>query len=168
MADLFDYLNWRGDLSFEKVPFNKIDALLLAHVTYSIFDGIVPESFSERKTFAQVARDFSASPDYEERIYSRVMANSGVIHACEDLGIRGRHIIGMYGPFSKEMNCAMIKDFDIRYLVTKDYGISTGFIEKMEAALEMDATLIVVASNYTEHPGSEDDVVKQIRDEMNG
>lgn len=68
MADLFDYLNWRGDLSFEQVPFNKIDALLLAHVTYSIFDGVVPENFNERKTFAQVAKDFSAAPDYEDRI----------------------------------------------------------------------------------------------------
>lgn len=68
MADFFDYLNWRGDLSFEKVPFNKIDALLLAHVTYSIFDGVVPESFSKKKTFAQVARDFTKTADYEERI----------------------------------------------------------------------------------------------------
>ena len=68
MSDFFDYLNWRGDLSFDKVPFCKIDALLLAHITYSIFDGVVPESFKERKTFAQVAKDFSAAPDYEERI----------------------------------------------------------------------------------------------------
>ena len=68
MSDFFDYLNWRGDLSFEKVPFNKIDALLLAHVTYSIFDGVVPESFSKKKTFAQVARDFTKTADYEERI----------------------------------------------------------------------------------------------------
>ena len=68
MADFFDYLNWRGDLSFEQVPFCKIDALLLAHVTYSIFDGVVPPSFDERKTFSQVAKDFAAMPDYEERI----------------------------------------------------------------------------------------------------
>ena len=68
MADFFDYLNWRGDLSFEKDPFNKIDALLLAHVTYSIFDGIVSEKFEEPKTFSQVAKDFAKAPDYEERI----------------------------------------------------------------------------------------------------
>lgn len=68
MADFFDYLSWRGDLSFETVPFNKIDALLLAHLSYSIFDGVVSDSFSERKTFAQVAKDFSALPDYENRI----------------------------------------------------------------------------------------------------
>ena len=68
MADFFDYLTWRGDLSFEQVPFGKIDALLLAHLTYSIFDGVVPESFSEKKTFSQVAKDFSETPDYESRI----------------------------------------------------------------------------------------------------
>ena len=68
MSDFFDYLNWRGDLSFEQSPFNKIDALLLAHVTYSIFDGVVAENFSEKKTFSQVAKDFASAPDYEERI----------------------------------------------------------------------------------------------------
>ncbi len=68
MSDFFDYLNWRGDLTFDKVPFNKIDALLLAHLSYSIFDGVVSENFSDRKTLVQVAKDFTAAPDYEKRI----------------------------------------------------------------------------------------------------
>lgn len=68
MSDFFDYLNWRGDLTFDKVPFNKIDALLLAHLSYSIFDGVVSENFSDKKTLIQVAKDFTATPDYEERI----------------------------------------------------------------------------------------------------
>ena len=54
MSDLFDYLNWRGDLSFEQSPFNKIDALLLAQVAYCLFDGVVSDGFEERKTFAQI------------------------------------------------------------------------------------------------------------------
>ena len=94
------------------------------------------------------------------------MASSDVLRACEDLGICGRHLIGMYGPFSKNMNCAILKDFDIQYLVTKDYGISTGFIEKMEAALEMDATLIVVATGYSEREGQEHELVKRLKAEM--
>ena len=68
MADLFDYLYWRGDLTFDKVPFNKIDALLLAQISYCLFDGVVSESFKERKSFAQVSKDFAALPDYENRI----------------------------------------------------------------------------------------------------
>ena len=27
MADIFDYVNWRGDISFEISPFNDIDNL---------------------------------------------------------------------------------------------------------------------------------------------
>ena len=84
--------------------------------------------------------------------------------ACEELGIRGRHLIGMTGPFSKQMNQAMLKDYQIRYLVTKDSGISSGFIEKMEAALELGVTLIVVASSYQEETGREEEVVKRLKD----
>lgn len=68
MADLFDYLDWRGDITFEQVPFGKIDALLLAHLSYSIFDGLISESFSEKKSLSQLSEDFVKSPDYEERI----------------------------------------------------------------------------------------------------
>ena len=68
MADFFEYLNWRGDLSFDTVPFNKIDALLFAQLSYTLFDGVVPASFSEKKTFTQVAKEFSELSDYENRI----------------------------------------------------------------------------------------------------
>ncbi len=68
MSDLFDYLNWRGDLSFKEIPFNKIDALLLSHLTYNIFDGVVSESFTERKTFEKVAKDLKNSPDFQQRV----------------------------------------------------------------------------------------------------
>ena len=36
MADMFDYLDWRGDIPFSQVPFNKIDALLLAQKAKNI------------------------------------------------------------------------------------------------------------------------------------
>jgi len=68
MADFFDYLKWRGDLSFNTVPFNKIDALLLAQISYTLLDGVVSQSFYEKKPLAQVAKDFSDLPDCEERI----------------------------------------------------------------------------------------------------
>ena len=42
MADVRDYLDWRGDLSFKEVPFNEVDNLILAQLAYVNFDGIVP------------------------------------------------------------------------------------------------------------------------------
>lgn len=41
MANIYDYLKWRGDLSFEKDEFNEIDNLVLSILTYIDFGGIV-------------------------------------------------------------------------------------------------------------------------------
>ncbi len=68
MANLFDYVAWRGDISFDTIPFNKIDALLLSHISYSLLNGLVPSSFKESKTLSQLNKDFKASADYEERL----------------------------------------------------------------------------------------------------
>ena len=42
MADLFDYLKWRGDLSFAISKFNTIDALILCQLSYINFNEIIP------------------------------------------------------------------------------------------------------------------------------
>lgn len=41
MANIMDYLEWRGDLSFEKSPFNEVDNLLLSTAAFIDFHGIV-------------------------------------------------------------------------------------------------------------------------------
>jgi hypothetical protein len=40
MSSLFDYLEWRGDLSFKAAPFNDVDNILLSIFTYYPWDGI--------------------------------------------------------------------------------------------------------------------------------
>lgn len=42
MANLFDYLDWRGDLTLEQAPFNEVDNLILAELSFVDFSGIVP------------------------------------------------------------------------------------------------------------------------------
>lgn len=42
MADIRDYLDWRGDLSFQEAAFNEVDNLILSQLAYVNFDGIVP------------------------------------------------------------------------------------------------------------------------------
>lgn len=77
---------------------------------------------------------FTKLPDYENRIYARVLSLVSVMETCREYGIEGKHLIGMQGPFSKEMNVAMLRQYDCRYLVTKDSGKAGGFPEKIEAA----------------------------------
>ena len=50
----------------------------------------------------------------------------------------------MQGPFSKELNLAMLRAVDARYFVTKESGKSGGFLEKVQAAEEAKAVLVVV------------------------
>lgn len=42
MANLLDYLDWRGDLTLEQSPFNEVDNLILAELSFVDFNDIVP------------------------------------------------------------------------------------------------------------------------------
>lgn len=48
MANVLDYLDWRGDLSLTDAPFSDVDALILSRLSYIPFDGIVEPSFQAR------------------------------------------------------------------------------------------------------------------------
>jgi precorrin-2 dehydrogenase/sirohydrochlorin ferrochelatase/precorrin-6A/cobalt-precorrin-6A reductase len=69
---------------------------------------------------------------------------TGVLESCTALGFAGRQLILMQGPFTAEMNAAMIRQLNGRYLVTKDSGEAGGFFEKYEAAVETGAQLLVI------------------------
>ena len=78
------------------------------------------------------------------RLYPRVLPAAESLAACESAGIPRRNIIAMQGPFSRELNLALIRQFSIRYLVTKDAGEPGGFGEKAAAAADSGAVLIVL------------------------
>lgn len=42
MANIMDYLEWRGDLTLAASPFNEVDALLLAELSFINFEGLIP------------------------------------------------------------------------------------------------------------------------------
>ena len=42
MANMLDYLDWRGDLSMAKDPFNEVDNLILAELSYIPFNQYMP------------------------------------------------------------------------------------------------------------------------------
>ena len=44
MPNIFDYLEWRGDVPFDVDPFNDVDNLILSELAYTVFDGSVPDS----------------------------------------------------------------------------------------------------------------------------
>lgn len=87
---------------------------------------------------------FTVVPDYKKRLFPRVLPRVSVLEKCSELGFEGRNLICMQGPFSFEMNCAMMKQFNISYMVTKDTGTVGGFEEKVKAAEENGAKTILI------------------------
>lgn len=87
---------------------------------------------------------YTCVPDFQKRLFARVLSLPSVMISCSELGFEGRNLIGMQGPFSKEINAAMLQQYDCKYLVTKDTGKAGGFQEKLEAAEECGVTTIII------------------------
>lgn len=82
--------------------------------------------------------------DFARRAYVRVLPAEASLAACREAGVKPAHILAMQGPFSQEMNLAMLRAVSARYLVTKDGGGPGGFGEKAAAARQAGAQLVVV------------------------
>lgn len=87
---------------------------------------------------------FSVIDDFEKRAYARVLPAEASLKACEEAGLDPAHIIAMQGPFSEEMNTAMLKAVGAKWLVTKDGGKEGGFEVKIKAAEAVGAKAIVI------------------------
>ena len=83
-------------------------------------------------------------PDYQKRVYVRVLPTSNVLKKCEKLGITGSHLIAMQGPFSTEINTLFLRQTKAEWLLTKDSGRAGGFQEKVEAARENGTRVVVI------------------------
>lgn len=77
---------------------------------------------------------YCASGRLHDRLYVRILPGRESLELCMDQGIKGRQILALQGPFSTEMNAAILKQYDIHHMVTKNSGRTGGYQEKLEAA----------------------------------
>ena len=61
-----EYLKWRGDLTFDRDPFNDVDNLILAQLAYVDYDGIVFESRDYPMPIKDVCRRYWETHTEEE------------------------------------------------------------------------------------------------------
>lgn len=107
---------------------------------------------------------FCEIQDYRQRVYARVLPFAESVEICRKLGYEGRHIIAMQGPFSLNMNVSTLKEFDCRYLVTKDGGRAGGVNEKLEAARQTGAVTVLVNRPDGDRGISLDEIKMQIKE----
>lgn len=85
-----------------------------------------------------------AMDDYRERLYVRILPTPESLARTLNLGIPASHVIAMQGPFSTQLNRALLKELHTKVLVTKRSGVAGGFNQKVQAAHECGVELVVV------------------------
>lgn len=96
--------------------------------------------------------EYTAIPDYRNRVFARVLSLPKVAEECAALGFEGKNIFLMQGPFCEELDYGMLLQTGAKWLVTKDSGAPGGFGEKMRAASRAGARVVLVG-RPPEQPG---------------
>lgn len=78
------------------------------------------------------------------RIFARILPGTEELEKCHGLGLKGRQIICMQGPFSEELNYVMMKEVKADWLVTKETSKAGGYQEKLCAAARAGTRAIVI------------------------
>jgi precorrin-6A/cobalt-precorrin-6A reductase len=78
------------------------------------------------------------------RIVARVLPSSYSIKKCLELGLPSRNIVAMQGTFSSDFNRALMEEYKIDVVLTKDSGQIGGTPSKINAALALDLQVVVV------------------------
>ncbi len=96
---------------------------------------------------------FSTLDGFTDRVYARVLPTIDALEVCKTVGLNINHVVAMTGPFSRELNEALMRQLNIRHLVTKDSGAEGAYMEKLEAAQACDVTVHVLARPVCKHDG---------------
>lgn len=102
-------------------------------------------------------------PMVKERLYVRILPGMESISICTELGIKGKQMIAMQGPFSAEMNEAILHQFEIACMVTKKSGRQGGYPEKLEAAKRAGIPVYVIEPSDTERGYSMEEVCEKLQ-----
>lgn len=87
---------------------------------------------------------YCVSDRIKRRLYVRVLPSVESLSLCIEQGICGKQVIAMQGPFTAQMNEAVIRQYEIAYLVTKESGIPGGYQEKVSAAKKTGTKVFVI------------------------
>ncbi|MBQ0041912.1 MAG: precorrin-6A reductase [Lachnospiraceae bacterium] len=90
--------------------------------------------------------EFTGVAELKDRIMARVIPGMESLKLCYDAGLEGRQIIAMQGPFSQQMNEAVIREYNIENLVTKESGAVGGVNDKLLAAANLGIKVHMIGS----------------------
>lgn len=90
--------------------------------------------------------------NYKQRLFLRIMVFPAYIENILNVGIPPANLIAVKGPFSKEFNQAMFKEYQADVIITKASGKTGGLKTKIEAAAALDLTVILIERPKIKYP----------------
>jgi precorrin-6x reductase len=76
--------------------------------------------------------------------FCRVMPDAASLATARQAGIPSSRTIAMVGPFSANLNTAILRDWNISGIITKESGPEGGLQEKLDAAEELKLPIVVI------------------------
>lgn len=99
-----------------------------------------------------------------DRLFIRILPIKEMMDKAFNLGFKSFQIIAMQGPFSQEMNKAILNMFDIKHMITKESGVTGGFEEKIKAANQVGAEIYILNRPKTEDEHlTYDEIIERVR-----
>ena len=105
---------------------------------------------------------YCQSGTLKDRLYVRVLPGMESLKICMEQGIQGKQIVALQGPFSEELNEAILRQYKIRCMVTKKSGRAGGYEEKLAAARNVGIPVFVVGQASAETGDSFETVCKRL------
>ncbi|MGG7619157.1 precorrin-6A reductase [Bacillus coreaensis] len=95
------------------------------------------------KTLKVFTEELLDKPDI--RLVARMLPRLDNMEKCEQLGFPQKNIIAIQGPFTKEFDQALYKQYGVTVMITKESGKVGSVDEKVEAAKELGIEIIMIA-----------------------
>ncbi|HWP95273.1 MAG TPA: precorrin-6A reductase [Syntrophomonadaceae bacterium] len=76
-------------------------------------------------------------------LVARVLPHSTALKVCEDLGLSPEQIVALKGPYSRELNRVLFREYRVGLVVTKESGEAGGLDAKIQAALDLELPIVV-------------------------
>lgn len=150
-----------GELALPYLRYERLEVLLpdspLIHRVNSVEEGAKKAFSLGEKVFLTTGSKtldifLKEQKNGQARIIVRVLPDPKVLEKCFSLGLTPKDIVAIQGPFSKELNSAFYRQYQIDVLVTKESGLIGGVDSKIDAALDLDIPVVVIQRPKVDYP----------------
>ncbi|MGG1401236.1 precorrin-6A reductase [Bacillus salipaludis] len=115
------------------------------------------------KTLQIFTEKLLGKPDI--RLIARMLPRVDNMEKCEQLGLPQKNIVAIQGPFTKEFDQALYKQYGITLMITKESGKVGSVDEKVEAAKDLGIEVIMIGRpkiNYGTVYSNFSDVIQEL------